>query len=103
MGRAIKPRNAAVPSSSPYNVWTPQGGKNGTLIANAGSSSDIFINQAYGEGEWLAVKTEAPASYSRSLAIDMFDDSTLFIVGGGPITGNGSTNAVRFNSLKLAS
>ncbi|GAB7355791.1 hypothetical protein MBLNU459_g6471t1 [Dothideomycetes sp. NU459] len=50
----LRSTDGTIPSSSPYNVWTPYGGPNGTLIMNAASDTAIFVNHANGDpNEWL--------------------------------------------------
>jgi len=94
VGQAVVATDHFVPSSSPYNTWTPKGGRNGTLIMNAASSNDLFINTNLGLGPWTRLSSPSPASYTRSLRVTPWDESQILIVGGGPITGDGSTNEV---------
>jgi hypothetical protein len=87
------------PGSSPYNVWTPYGGVNGTIIVNAYSSGSIFVNQALGEGPWREIKTPAPGAYTRMLRIMKEDPKMLLINGGGPL--GGSRNMVTVTMINL--
>ncbi|KAJ5630374.1 Neuraminidase [Penicillium longicatenatum] len=71
------------PTSAPYVVWTPYGGKHGTIIANGQSSSSIFVNKALGKGEWTKVSSPEVAAYSRSLRVLEGDGNWLVLTGGG--------------------
>ncbi|GAM82054.1 hypothetical protein ANO11243_000330 [Dothideomycetidae sp. 11243] len=87
-GWVVRSTDNTVPTSSPYNVWTPAGGPNGTIIVSCGSLSEIFINTDLGAlyTPWTKVQVPAAQSYSRSLRI-LHDTSELLIVGGGVISG----------------
>jgi hypothetical protein len=98
-GVVLRSTDGNVPSSSPYNVWTPVGGDNGSIVVNAGSSTDVFVSTDLGKS-WVRQATSAPESYTRSLRV-MKDDSKVLIVGGGPITGDGSTNEVTATQITV--
>ncbi|GFG26944.1 hypothetical protein IFM61606_06952 [Aspergillus udagawae] len=88
-----------VPTSSPYVVWTPYGGVNGTIIVSAYSSSSVFINQALGEGPWREIPTSEPNAYTRSLRILSEDPKMLLINGAGVL--NGQSNKVTVTLVNL--
>lgn len=91
------------PLSAPYVVWTSYGGKNGTIIASAESSTSVFINQALGEGEWTEIATPEGASYSRSLRIlEEGDGNWLLLNGGGALGGEDNSVTVSVVNLKQA-
>ncbi|KAI0008748.1 glycoside hydrolase family 93 protein [Xylariaceae sp. FL0662B] len=47
-----------VPNGSPYVVWTPAGGENGTIVVSSGCCSQIFVNKALGADDaWESVST----------------------------------------------
>ncbi|CAF3493750.1 unnamed protein product [Fusarium graminearum] len=45
----IVSNDGTTPAGSPYVVWTPYGGKNGTIVVSCGTRSEIFTNQALGD------------------------------------------------------
>jgi len=52
------------PISSPYIVWSPAGGQNGTLIVSSGSQSEAFMKKALrAVDQWVMVATPQPAAY----------------------------------------
>ncbi|KAK1985883.1 family 93 glycoside hydrolase [Colletotrichum cereale] len=71
------------PVSSPFVVWTPVGGANGTIVLSGGSPSNIFVNRALGApGAWVELAVPQPNAYSRSLAV-VGDGSKIAIIGAG--------------------
>ncbi|AZN41346.1 RICIN domain-containing protein [Paenibacillus albus] len=53
--------------STPYLIWTPLGGPNGSLVLSAWSDNHLFVNYNNGVGDWTALDSSIPTSYSRSL------------------------------------
>lgn len=96
----LKTANGFQPTSSPYVVWTPYGGANGTIIVSSGTSGSIFVNQALGQGEWREIATPEPASYSRSLRILDGNPQFLMISGGGVLQGQDNKVTVSMMDLK---
>ena len=92
-GSVLRTSNGYIPIGSPYSVWLPVGGFNGTIVTNAGSSSSVFLNTGLGYGEWIEVNSTAPASYSRSL-VSLLSGEEVLIVGAAPATGNASLNSL---------
>jgi hypothetical protein len=80
-------------NGSPYVVWTPAGGKDGTIVVSSGGASEVFINRnlASSGSTWVKVGTPAPRSYTRGLMV-MKDEKKVLIVGGGVL--NGKDNKV---------
>lgn len=79
------------PNGSPYLVWSPVGGKNGTIAVSSGCCSQLWVNQELGaEDAWVEVDTPADASYTRSLRV-MNNPDHLVIIGGGPLGGTNNT------------
>ena len=88
----------AVPGSSPFVVWMPSGGPNGTIAVSAMSSGGLFLNTALGEpGRWIEVPTPVSGGYSRSL-VPLADGRTLFIISAGYI---GGQNKVTYGAVDL--
>lgn len=80
---ALVATDGTVPVSSPYNVWTPAGGKHGTIVANCGTLSEVFINKKLGAPDaWVEVPTPDGISYTRTLLV-LPDPSEILITGAG--------------------
>jgi hypothetical protein len=72
------------PSSSPYVVWSPVGGVNGTIVVSDADHGSIFTNQANGQpDQWEIHASPQPAAYSRSLHIFAKHPDHLMILGAG--------------------
>ncbi|KXH55855.1 glycoside hydrolase family 93 [Colletotrichum salicis] len=88
------------PVSSPYVVWSPVGGVNGTIVLSGGSQSNIFVNRALGDASaWVEYAVPQPNAYSRALAV-LDDGSKLAIIGGGRLPPS-STNQVSISVVDL--
>lgn len=89
------------PNGSPYVVWTPAGGLNGTIVVSCGSRSEVFINRdlAAPGTPWIKVSTPASTQYTRSLLV-MADPNHILIVGGGVL--NGENNTVTAVSIDVS-
>lgn len=98
---ALVASSGTVPTSSPYVVWTPYGGKHGTIIASSGTQSTIFVNQALGKGEWTEIASPESVSYTRSLRVLSEENGRyLLINGGGVLSGTSNTVTVSVVDLK---
>jgi hypothetical protein len=88
-------------NGSPYVVWTPAGGKDGTIVVSSGGASEVFINRnlASPGSSWTKVGTSALRSYTRSLMV-MKDENEVLIAGGGVL--NGKDNKVTAAILNIA-
>lgn len=89
-----------IPTGSPYIVWSSVGGKNGTLILSASSSTDVYINKALGEGPWTTVTTSEKSAYTRHLRV-LNDPTKLLIMGGGQLPPS-STNKVQLSVMDIS-
>ncbi|KAF6827891.1 bnr asp-box repeat domain protein [Colletotrichum plurivorum] len=88
------------PVSSPYVVWSPLGGENGTIVLSAGSQSNIFVNQKLGDASaWVEYAVPQPNAYSRSLEL-LADGKSLAIIGAGRLPPS-STNQVSISVVDL--
>jgi len=96
----IQPVGGNIPTSSPYNVWTPYGGPNGTIIANANSDKAIFYNKKLGDvNAWVRVDTNQTAGYSRQIRVTSNPQYIELILGG---TIGAKSNRVTTSVLDLA-
>ncbi|RYO96718.1 hypothetical protein DL765_011518 [Monosporascus sp. GIB2] len=93
--------DGAVPDGSPYVVWTPAGGPNGTVVVSSGCCSEVWVNRALGaEDAWETVGTPEPASYTRSLLVFREDPEYVLISGAGKLPPS-TTNKVSVSVIKV--
>lgn len=98
--RVLRTTEGEIPASSPYVVWAPGGGPQGTIIVSANNDSALFLNTMNGaQDSWVKVPAPAGGGYSRCL-IPLSDSKTVFMVDAGVI--GGSSNAVTFGAVELA-
>ncbi|KAJ6077091.1 Neuraminidase [Penicillium canescens] len=72
----------SMPSSSPYVVWSPVGGVNGTIVVSDADHGSIFTNRANGQpDQWEIHATPQPPAYSRSLHVFAKHPDHLMILG----------------------
>ncbi|EPS34369.1 putative exo-alpha-L-1,5-arabinanase [Penicillium oxalicum 114-2] len=88
------------PTSSPYVVWTPYGGRHGTIIASSGTQGTLFINKNLGRGEWTEIQSPEPHSYTRSLRILSEGKGRYLLVNGAGVL-SGSANKVTVTVMDL--
>ncbi|KAF2227948.1 Sialidase [Elsinoe ampelina] len=88
-GTVLRATDGTIPRGSPYNVWTPVGGPNGTVIVSSGDAPEIFLNRGLAEPgtAWEKVSIPSNTSYTRSLNILKSDPRALLVVGGGLLPG----------------
>ncbi len=93
--------NGFQPSSSPYVVWSPIGGVNGTLVVSDADHSGVFTNTALGsESEWRYRVTDGRSAYSRALAIWRGQPHKLAIISGAGFN-DAATNLSRPLSISV--
>lgn len=85
-GRLIRATDDSFPVGSPYNVWTPAGGENGTIVVSCGGAEELWISKDLAE-TWERVDTVEKTSYTRSLLVEQQDPSAILIVGAGVLNG----------------
>lgn len=101
-GRVIKTADGVIPVGSPYVVWSPVGGPNGTIIVSCGTRTEIFINKNLGEGPWTMIATPEAEAYTRYLSVMKNDQSKLIIMGGGKLPPTGSNvNSVQLSIMDI--
>ncbi|KAF9888158.1 hypothetical protein FE257_009153 [Aspergillus nanangensis] len=91
----------AQPTSSPYVVWTPYGGRHGTIIVGSGTQSSVFINRNLGRGEWAEIPTPEGHSYTRALRVLQEGGGRYLLVHGAGVL-LGSNNKVTASLVDLA-
>lgn len=75
--------NDKAPNASPYVVWTPFGGPNGTIIVSDADNSQVYTNQYGGASDkWEDKATSAGAVYSRAIHTFKHHPDHLLIFGG---------------------
>jgi hypothetical protein len=103
-GRVIRGTDGSIPVGSPYNVWTPVGGSEGTVVVSCGSYPEVWVTQDIEALEcgrnatWVRRETGAPTSYTRSLRV-LPDPSQILLVGGGVLSG--TNNSVTAGSIEI--
>jgi hypothetical protein len=82
-GHPIIINNTTAPNASPYVVWTPFGGSNGTIIVSDADRSSVYTNQFGGaDDKWKEHSTLAGATYSRAVHVLNKYPDHLAIFGG---------------------
>lgn len=77
--------NGDHPASSAQIIWHPYGGIDGTLVLNALSNTEIWVNQALGDpGAWRKIPTGMQEGYSRWLGVVPGTSKILIVSGGWP-------------------
>ncbi len=78
------------PNASPYVVWSPAGGPNGTIIVSDADSSQVFVNTKGGDARaWERRESGQPAAYSRALHVLEKRPDLVMVLGGDTFNGNG--------------
>ena len=99
-GIYLKASDGTIPTGSPYVVWTPAGGKDGTIIVSAHSNAEIFINKHLGVGHWTKVNAPEINSYTRHLRV-LNDHNKLLIMGGGALPPTKSINKIQLSVMDI--
>lgn len=75
--------NTTAPNASPYVVWSPVGGPNGTIVVSDADRSQVYTNRFGGDADrWEEHATPAPATYSRAIHVLRRHPDNLMIFGG---------------------
>jgi hypothetical protein len=83
VGRPIVINNLTAPNASPYVVWSPLGGPNGTIVVSDADRSQVYTNTFGGDvDKWEEHATPAGAVYSRAIQIFKNYPNKLLIYGG---------------------
>ncbi|KAL2021294.1 hypothetical protein VTK56DRAFT_7373 [Thermocarpiscus australiensis] len=78
------------PNASPYVVWSPAGGPQGTIIVSDADHSAVYVNRAGGDPDkWELKESGQPAAYSRALHVIEKNPDRLMVIGGDTFDGNG--------------
>ncbi|KAF3934554.1 hypothetical protein ABW19_dt0209196 [Dactylella cylindrospora] len=103
-GIQLNSTDGVVPNGSPYVVWTPYGGKNGTIVVSSGCCSDIYLNKGLGKPgtPWYRVATPEPRSYTRSLTVLDGDGGKWILIAGGGKLPPSTTNNVTISVVDLS-
>lgn len=101
-GYPVISQDGTQPQSSPYNVWSPVGGKDGSIIVSTGTHSEVFVNRDLGApGAWEKVATPEGASYTRHLRVLKQNENHLLIMGAGILPPTNGTNKVTVSVVKI--
>ena len=102
VGLPVNTPDGTYPQSSPYCIWTPVGGENGTIVVSTGTHSEVFLNKALGDvTKWEKMETGAKISYSRSLRILDHTWGTGLLLAGGGMLPPSQNNSVTCDVIKL--
>lgn len=83
VGQPIVIGNSSVPNASPYVVWSPIGGPNGTIVVSDADRRQVYTNSYGGDVKrWEEHATPAGAVYSRAIQIFKERPNHLMIYGG---------------------
>lgn len=82
-GLPIVINNQTAPNASPYVVWSPEGGPNGTIVVSDADNPQVYTNRFGGAvDKWEEHATPAGATYSRAIHILKKHPNNLLIFGG---------------------
>jgi hypothetical protein len=88
------------PTSSPFVIWTPFGGPNGTIVVSA-YQAEIFTNRALGDANsWVSHRIAQPSAYTRSLMVFQDKPELLLVMGAGNLPPSNS-NRVSLSVVDL--
>lgn len=101
-GVSLRTTDGYIPTGSPYVVWSPVGGRNGTVIVSAHSSGDIYVNTGLAEPgtPWRRVPTPEKNAYTRHLRV-LNDPTKLLIMGAGQLPPS-TTNKVQLSVMDIS-
>jgi hypothetical protein len=78
------------PNASPYVVWSPHGGPNGTIIVSDADNSEVYSNRRGGDPDaWEKHYSGQPAGYSRALHVFEKHPDRLAVIGGATFDAGG--------------
>jgi hypothetical protein len=81
--------NGTAPNASPYVVWSPVGGPNGTIVVSDADNPQVYTNRFGGaRDKWESHSSPQPAAYSRALHIFNKYPDHLMILGGDTFDGS---------------
>jgi hypothetical protein len=101
-GRPIVINNTTAPNASPYVVWSPLGGANGTIVVSDADRGQVYTNAYGGDvNKWEEHATPAGAVYSRAIQIFKNYPNRLLIYGGETFDDMGLQKHVPFSSTTV--
>jgi hypothetical protein len=87
------------PNASPYVVWSPIGGENGTIVVSDADTGAVFTNRVGGDRDsWEMHATPAGAVYSRAIQIFKCLPDHLMIYGGDTYNGRAAGEHIPFSA-----
>ncbi|KAI6357904.1 hypothetical protein MCOR25_007514 [Pyricularia grisea] len=76
------------PNASPYVVWSPVGGPNGTIVVSDADYDEVYTNRFGGDPDkWVKNYSPQPGAYSRALHVFRNNTDHLMILGGSKFDG----------------
>ncbi|KAL2255275.1 hypothetical protein VTK26DRAFT_3700 [Humicola hyalothermophila] len=89
------------PNASPYVVWTPVGGPNGTIVVSDADNSEVYTNRRGGDPDaWEAHPSGHPPAYSRALHVFEKKPNRLAVIGGATFD-EGGPDSLRITVLDV--
>ena len=103
VGQPIVVNNTTAPNASPYVVWSPVGGPNGTIIVSDADRPQVYTNRFGGDVDrWEEHGTPAGAVYSRAIQISGRRPNHLTIYGGETFDDMGAGKRTPFSSTVVS-
>jgi len=99
-GVPLRATDGTQPTGSPYVVWSPVGGANGTIVVSGHSNVEIFVNTMLGQGPWRKVASPETTHYTRHLRV-LRDTTKLLIMGGGQLPPS-TTNKIQVSVMDIS-
>ncbi|GAB1317103.1 hypothetical protein MFIFM68171_07313 [Madurella fahalii] len=89
------------PNASPYVVWSPVGGPNGTIVVSDADHSEVYTNRRGGDPDaWEIHPTGQPPAYSRALHVFEKHPDKLAVIGGATFD-DGGPDSLSLSVLSL--
>ena len=90
-----------LPNNSPFVVWSPIGGKDGSIIVSS-NLKYVYINRHLGDPDaWVAYDVPEEGAYTRTLRVMEEDPDYMLIMGAGVLPPS-ATNKVTVSMVQLS-
>jgi hypothetical protein len=83
MGNPVIGVDGSYPTGTPYVIWIPQGGENGTILVSGRGYSHIFANSDMGNGFWE--KMDSLVEVDNNYSFSGYSQCLLSLKGGKQI------------------
>ncbi|KAK4231375.1 Sialidase [Podospora fimiseda] len=90
------------PNASPYVVWSPSGGPNGTIVVSDADRDELYTNRFGGDPDkWEMHPCEQPSAYSRALHVFKDYPEHLVVLSGSVFDEGGPYDDLSLSVLNL--